>query len=187
MKFTLLSLLGILTILGAGCSYPKLQIHKLDELTFENKRLEGNTRAIQEFIKPEQIKEVLGRLTLQDFSSHKEENITLNVLDYVQRLKQTKDRKEFWQYPEETIAKGGDCEDKTFLLLSMLIQAGIEEAQGVKGRCLGKGHMWVEYKGYILDPSKKIPKLIPIKKSTGYSPHFKFDRQSSYFCKIERR
>ena len=183
MKIALLSFLGIIIVSASGCSYPKLQIEKLDELVFENKRLEGTAKDIQEFIRPEETIGVLAELTLQDFSSNQEENLILNILNYTQQLKQIGDKKEFWQHPQETIKKGGDCEDKVFLLLSMLIQAGIENVQGVKGKYLGGGHMWVEYDGYILDPSKRTPRLILIKKSLGYIPYFKFNERNNYFCK----
>lgn len=182
MRIILVCLLNIVIVSCAGCSYPRVQTQKLDELTFDNKRLEGKTRAVQEFIRPEETEEVLTEL-----SYGKDRVAILEILNYTQQLKQRSDKKEFWQYPEETIRKGGDCEDKTFLLLSMLIQAGIDGAQGVKGRCLGSGHMWVEYNGYILDTLKKQPKLIPINKSLGYIPYFKFDQHKCYYCSTERR
>lgn len=122
---------------------------------------------------------------MQDFIRPEEtapKGTILDMLHYTQQLKQTRDSQDYWQYPKETIQKGGDCEDKTFLLLSMLIQGGINGAQGVKGRYLGQGHMWVEHDGYILDPSRRNTGLIPIEKSTGYVPHFKFDQGNIYFC-----
>lgn len=151
-------------------------MQKLDKPTFQNKRLCNETIDIKEFIRPEETQDVLARLKLG-------ENAMLDILNYIQHIKQINDKREFWQYPKETIEKGGDCEDKTFLLLSMLIQAGVSGAQGVKGRFFGQGHMWVEYNGYILDPSRKAG-LIPIEKSTGYTPYFKFDQNNVYFCKI---
>lgn len=107
-----------------------------------------------------------------------------DILRYTQNLRQTMDREDYWQYPRETIEKGGDCEDKTFLLLSMLIKSGVSDAQGVKGHYLGQGHMWVEYNGCILDPSRRNTGLIPIDKSIGYAPYFKFDKDSVYYCNI---
>lgn len=124
---------------------------------------------------------------MQDFVRPEETNpkgTVLDMLNYTQNLKQIRDSQDYWQYPRETIEKGGDCEDKTFLLLSMLIKSGITEAQGVKGRYLGQGHMWVEYNGCILDSSRRNTGLIPIEKSIGYVPHFKFDQNDIYFCNI---
>lgn len=182
MKFILLCSF----ILFSGCSYPHYQLQKLDDTTFENKRGDKNTVDIQEFIRPEETQESLKKIQRRDFSPDAEKNTVLNILYYIQHIKNTNDKREFWQYPGETIQKGGDCEDKTFLLLSMLIQAGVNDASGVKGRYLGQGHMWVEYKEYILDPSMKSAKLIPIEKSIGYAPFFKFDKNNIYFCKTKK-
>lgn len=151
-------------------------MQKLDEPTFQNKRLCNETIDIKEFIRPGETQDVLAQLKPG-------ENAIMDILKYTQHIKQINDKREFWQYPKETIEKGGDCEDKTFLLLSMLIQARVSGAQGVKGRFFGQGHMWVEYNRYILDPSRKTG-LIPIEKSTGYTPYFKFDQNNVYFCKI---
>lgn len=153
----------IALIITAGCGYPNCQLQKLDKLEFENKQ----SKHLEDYIRPEEALE--------------KDNI-LDILRYTQNLKQVNDRDDYWQYPKETIQKGGDCEDKTFLMLSMLIKAGIKEACGVKGRYFGQGHMWVEYNGYIMDPSRKNTGLIPIKKSTGYVPYFKFDKENVYFC-----
>lgn len=167
MKFIFL----FLSVIIAGCSYPNYQMQKLDELTFQDKRPGYKTIDIREFIRPEETTGALRQLeTVSD------------ILHYTQNLKQTNDKKDFWQYPKETLEGGGDCEDKTFLLLSMLIQGGVTGAQGVKGRFLGQGHMWVECNGYILDPSRRNTDLIPIQKSIGYTPYFKFDQNNIYYC-----
>lgn len=178
MKFVLLCSLIIIS----GCSYPHYQLQKLDNSEFKNKRCDKKIINIQEFIKPEETADFLKQIRWQNFSPDTEKNTVLNILHFTQKIKNTNDTMEFWQYPEETIQKGGDCEDKTFLLLSMLIQAGINDISGVKGRYLGQGHMWVEYKGNILDPSLKTAKLIPVGKSIGYMPFFKFDKNNTYYC-----
>lgn len=172
----------IIIIFIQGCSYPCYRLEELDELTFTNKRLDNRIQSIHEFIIPLQTKNTLDNLCIENLSSDTSKNLIINILNYVQQVKLVTDKEEFWQYPKETIEKGGDCEDKTFLLLSMLIQAGIEDVKGVKGRYLGGGHMWVEYNGFILDPLQRKAKLIPIKKSLGYVPYFKFDKKSSYYC-----
>lgn len=171
-----------LAVVFSGCSYPQCQIKKLNELTFNNKRCDNEITDIKEFIRPEDTADILRQLSRQNLSDDKEENTLLNILNYVRQIKQINDECDFWQYPKETVLKGGDCEDKTFLLLSMLIEAGIDGAQGVKGRLYGQGHMWVEYKEYILDPLNKNLKLIPIAESKGYTPFFKFDKNNSYYC-----
>lgn len=169
----------------AGCGYPNSKIHKLDTLVFKDKRENAEEIHILDFVKPEDTAGVLDKLELKNFSQDEEENIVLNILDYVQKLELINDRKDFWQYPEETIKKGGDCEDKTFLLMSILIKKGISDVRGVKGRYFGNGHMWVEYKEYILDPVKTKAKLIPINKSIGYVPYFKFGQDGIYYCQKE--
>lgn len=150
-----------LFLLISGCSYPRYTLERLDGREW-----------MQDFIRPEE--------TMPQGGAE-------NILRYTQNLRQIRDPDDHWQYPAETLQKkGGDCEDKAFLLLSMLIKAGIKEAQGVKGRYLGQGHMWVEYNGYILDPSRKNTRPIPIKKSIGYTPFFKFDEDNIYFCNTEK-
>lgn len=182
MKFFCLCLVLIVS----GCCYPKYQLQSLDDSKFKNKRTDNNIVDIKDFVRPEQTADTLKQLTWQQLSLDKEENTVLNILSYVQNIKQTNEDREYWQYPRETILKGGDCEDKAFLLLSALIQAGVNGAQGVKGHYLGQGHIWVEYNGYILDPSLKSSKLIPVKKSAGYTPFFKFDQNNFYYCETER-
>lgn len=171
---------------GFGCSYPNIQTVKLEELTVDNKRLEGKSRHIREFIRPEETKDILEKLQLQNFHTDEEINFVLNALLFVQQLKRKNDKKDYWQYPKETINNGGDCEDKTFLLLSLLIQAGVKEVKGVKGRSFGSGHMWVEFNEFILDPWQNNSKLIHKKKSLGYNPFFKFDHKNIYYCRKEK-
>lgn len=165
----------------SGCGYSKHQLRELNDSTFGDKRPDKAKVDIKDFIRPEETSEIIEQLAQQDFSRDDNKNTVLNILNYVQQLKQINDKKEYWQYPRETILKGGDCEDKTFLLLSMLMASGINGTVGVKGRYLGQGHMWVEYNDWILDPSLKTPKLIPKGKSIGYTPFFKFNRKDFYY------
>ena len=169
-----------------GCSYPQIELNNLDELTFNNKRLENKTRSIEDFIRPQETEEILDNFIMENYSNNTETNLVLNLLNFTQDLKLVHDKKEFWQYPKETISKGGDCEDKVFLLLSMLMQSNVNDVYGVKGKCFGQGHMWVEYKGFILDTIKTKPELMPINKSTGYVPYFKFGKANKYYCQTER-
>jgi len=187
IKELLPGLLMLSSVVISGCGYSKYRLEVLDDASFADKRCNGSTVNIYEFIRPEETREALDNIPLMNLSQNKDENKVLNILQYVQNVKQTNDKKDFWQYPSETLEKGGDCEDKVFLLLSMLIQAGINDAEGVKGRLLGGGHMWVEYKGRILDPSKKTAKLEPISKCVGYVPLFKFNNQNLYYCNREEK
>ncbi len=81
------------------------------------------------------------------------------VLDYISKnisykLNDNKNLDE-WQFPEETITlKSGDCEDRAFLLASLMIASGISNysvriALGKLYNCVTKqsqDHVWVMYK-----------------------------------------
>ena len=73
MKVSLIGFISILIFSTVGCSYPELQVKELNELVFENKRLEKKPRNIKEFIRPKETADVLVSLTLQDFSSKQKE------------------------------------------------------------------------------------------------------------------
>lgn len=86
--------------------------------------------------------------------------------------KKEKDGEDYWQTPGETLRlKTGDCEDKDFLLKSLLFRQGIktEVVFGLLDEYSEEGHTWIEYgdrKGelWILDP---VYKVIVAKKSVG--------------------
>ncbi len=103
-----------------------------------------------------------------------------------------------WQFPDETLAiEAGDCEDRAFLLASLLLAAGISpyNVRVAFGRMIVGGtphdHMWVMYKnerGYwtLIEPLRMGRALadehIPDTRELGrfapqveYVPHFLFN------------
>lgn len=103
-----------------------------------------------------------------------------------------------WQFPDETLAiKAGDCEDRAFLLASLLLAAGISpyNVRVAFGQMVVEGkphdHMWVMYKnerGYwtLIEPLRMGRALddehIPEAREFGqfapqveYQPHFLFN------------
>jgi transglutaminase-like putative cysteine protease len=77
----------------------------------------------------------------------------INCIDYAQDAN-AQSKRDFWQFPAETLALGkGDCEDCTFLLASMLLASGISPfcVRAVIGVSIQKdessvGHSWPIYK-----------------------------------------
>lgn len=150
----------------------------MDELIVEEKRGNGSLIDIRDFIKPEEARDVLVEL---DFGQKREEEKVAAIYQYISEMKNIDEKEDYWQYPAETLEKGGgDCEDKVFLLLSVLLEEGINDVYAVKGRYLGGGHFWVEYKDKILNPSRKTVKIISAKKALGYTPFFKFNQKDVY-------
>lgn len=162
---------GIVSIVG--CRYPLVQYSVLDNFNVSGKRIEKEEIDIRDFIKPAEAKSIVSELGLDGKS---EEEKVLEIYKYVGSLKSIGESNDNWQYPCETIIKkGGDCEDKVFLLLSALIAAGVKDVYAVKGRFYGGGHFWVEYKDKILDPYRKKGTFIAKANASGYNPFFKFD------------
>lgn len=93
-------------------------------------------------------------------------------------------RKEYWAFPKETIIRRiGDCEDKSFLLASLILATGVDyrDIRVVLGKNRGEGHAWVEAKSigswYILEPTSGSPLKIGVNTweiqvgyRIGYSP-----------------
>ncbi|MDP6627693.1 MAG: transglutaminase-like cysteine peptidase [Methanopyri archaeon] len=90
-------------------------------------------------------------------------------------------KRDYWQYPRETLASGkGDCEDMALLLASLLMEAGIKGVRVVVGNYEHEPHAWVEVRGrgatFILDSSfGKIYKA-PM---GSYVPHCYVDMEGS--------
>jgi hypothetical protein len=89
----------------------------------------------------------------------------LNLLD---------DPTDFWQTSQETLNRGGgDCEDLSFLLASLLLSRGIDSVVAI-GTFDGDGHMWVEVDGKIYETTKFIlPFSIEEGNKFGYIPKIK--------------
>lgn len=76
--------------------------------------------------------------------------------------------RERWAYPTETLfSRRGDCEDKSFLLASMLLALNIPpETVAVElGKHKGQGHAWVaiqDYWGktYVLETTANVPPVV---------------------------
>lgn len=67
-------------------------------------------------------------------------------MDYVE------DYGDYWQTPEETIIReAGDCEDFTFLLVSLFVAAGLEKPAVMFGSYDGDGHAWVEWNNKVFE------------------------------------
>lgn len=90
------------------------------------------------------------------FKSSNRELTVYNLYSFVTSLNYIVDLDDFWQKPEETLNRGGgDCEDLSFLLASLMASSdvkGVYIAMGVSRESvmiarIGSGHMWVEYRG----------------------------------------
>jgi len=75
-------------------------------------------------------------------------------MDYASALPYRPERpgRDYWQAPALTMLRGGDCEDKAFLLWHLWALQGIE-SEVVFGTLCGGGHAWVEWHGVICDPT----------------------------------
>lgn len=96
------------------------------------------------------------------------------IINWFSNLEYIKSKRRFdqWLFPEETLAqKGGDCEDLSFLLASLLIESGISRdcVRVVLGRIIDRthkhvtphDHTWVMYQRelgawQILDPLSEV-------------------------------
>lgn len=165
-------------LLLAGCSYSNIRYNEISSLRVDDKRSDLQGKELTGFIRPAETKRLVAEL-IQDKECN-DAKVEL-LFAYVKNLEDKKEVTDYWQFPEETINEGGgDCEDKVFLLVSAMIAAGMPDVYAVKGRYLGGGHFWVEYKEYIIDPSQNKIKWIRKKKALGYTPFFKFNEKVVY-------
>ncbi len=161
-----------------GCSYPRGKYDSMSGLCVSDKRMVEGAQDIRMFIRPDQARKLpcFGEL---EGKTEKEQIYILTK--YISRLENRNEENDYWQYPAETIARGGgDCEDKVFLLLSAINAAGIEGAYGIKGRYMGGGHFWIEYDDMILDPYRKNRNIMEKDRVVGYNPFFKFNADDVY-------
>lgn len=168
-----------------GCSYPRVDYIAIEDFYIGDKRTEDVSADVRMFIRPSEAEELPCMHGLKDKTDREKIYI---LTEYVSRLDNIKDKEDLWQYPAETInRRGGDCEDKVFLLVSLLSAAGFDNVFAVKGRYLGGGHFWIEYNDMIIDPQKKKNIVIYKNKAVGYNPFFKFDADNIYVNEVLNR
>lgn len=87
--------------------------------------------------------------------------------------RQTRD---FWQFPSETLAvRIGDCEDMAILLCSILrTRLARGEAMVTVGCYRDQGHAWVTFRGTVLDPALRQTAFMAPERPP-YQPWFRFD------------
>lgn len=102
-------------------------------------------------------------------------------------LKKSTNHDDFWQFPFETLDPPcyGDCKDKSFALMSILLNyMPSGSVQCVVGRLFGAGHAWVDVvkdgRFYVLDST--LPKACDcgaygFEEKEPYEPLIKFDNQ----------
>jgi len=102
----------------------------------------------------------------------------------IDAIKYTPDFGDYWQTPEETIAKGtGDCEDKATLDYKQLKEKGLDVNMvwGKMKKEDKKDHIWLEYEigrdSYIIETSVKT-KIIP--RSTINKDSYVYSAKSKY-------
>jgi hypothetical protein len=165
----------------SGCASQSVEFVSIDDYAVLGKRSVNSNDDVRGFIRPEETKELIDRLQIKDKGIDEK---VQTIFKYVCEMKNVEEKSDFWQYPRETLQKGGgDCEDRVFLLLSALLEAGVTNAYVIKGRYLGGGHFWVEYGSKILDPSGKAGKIILKDKAMGYVSFFKFDNKDIFINK----
>lgn len=70
------------------------------------------------------------------------------------------DTGEWWRFPRETITmRGGDCEDTSNLLCSLL--KNFNDGYVVLGSYRGYGHAWCDLSGQILETTYTFARLVP--------------------------
>ena len=188
---TIIALLLATTTAGCATVHAPTRINKLESLVAYNKRGQQEKRSVQDFIRPEQTIDALEEVEIINYTQDQQENKILSILNYVQKIPTVKDEEEFWQYPYETLQRGGDCDDKSFLLTSMLTQAGIDAKVAIvekQASILEKpfydyiNHICVKVKHnnqeYFLETLDKKPIMIPIEKAKDYKVIGEFDKKT---------
>jgi hypothetical protein len=172
----LLFLLFLLKI--SGCAYRNTDFFLTNNYIVSGKRGTDIKIDVRDFIRPKETTGLLETLNLHEKSISEKVDI---IFKYICGLKKSDEKLDYWQYPSETLERGGgDCEDKVFLLTSALIEAGLTNVYAVKGRYLGGGHFWVECDDLILDPSQRVSRMILKRKAFGYKAFFKFDSEKIF-------
>jgi len=85
---------------------------------------------------------------------------------------------DFWQFSHETIAWGGDCEDTSSLLCSLLRRRFDADTVFVEvGVWSGGGHAWVNFDGRIMETTLDSLPSQPWSLQDGYSAEIKYNDQ----------
>ena len=182
MKIIVFILFLIMLYFSKGCVHSNVEFIPINDYNVIGKTKEPEESVdVRDLIRPQETYLILQDLNLKNKTVEEKTDI---IIQYISGFKNFSENKDHWQYPYETIEKGGgDCEDKVFLLVSALIQSGLNDVYAVKGRYLGGGHFWVEYKDKIIDPSRKDKKIMIKDKTVGYNPFFKFNDKEIYINK----
>ena len=154
---------AIIGLVAARRLQETIKVRYVDGRYFVAVRHLGEWREIREFIQPFDPREVG---TPAD---------VWGCLDWVCRnISYRRDVGEFWQLPSETLAnKEGDCEDSTFLLVSMLRH--FTNAYAVLGSDYGWGHAWGTTDGEILETTYTQAIIVPDPED--YRPYVLFSDQ----------
>ncbi|MEW6359325.1 MAG: hypothetical protein AB1696_23520 [Planctomycetota bacterium] len=84
-----------------------------------------------------------------------------------------------WQLPTTTEQTGrGDCTALATLLYQRLLKNDVRDSRIVFGYYGGMWHAWVNWRGYVLDPTMSSS---PIEEGWGdYQPHWGYDMAGKY-------
>lgn len=106
-----------------------LSKYELFEEKFSDRQDEtGQAISIKDFIRPEETAELISNLNLGNLIPEQKIETIFSFVRTNFQFVPDEEGEDYWQYPGETIGRGkGDCEDLTFLLVSMLIRADIPE------------------------------------------------------------
>ena len=155
---------AIIGLVVASKIAPNIKVRYVDGRYFVAVRHLGQWHEIREFIQP------------FDPGSIGAPADVWGCLDWVCRnISYRRDIGEFWQLPSETLANTeGDCEDSTFLLISML--RWFTNAYAVLGSDYGWGHAWGTTEGgEILETTYTQAMIIPDPEN--YRPYVLFNEQ----------
>ncbi|MFC2140476.1 transglutaminase domain-containing protein [Candidatus Auribacterota bacterium] len=187
-----ISIFSFLALLLTACAGPATE-YCLQAKDWQVKNKRGKDEAIRltYFIQPEKTKEVF--LKIKKDNKADKFGLVKKIANYVKALPYKEEEKDFWNYVDETIENGGDCEDKAHLLASLLISVGFRDVYAIKGELKKgflkkrRGHVWVEIilneKFYILETLKGYPLMQEKRKTAGYFSFFKYNNKESFYIK----
>jgi hypothetical protein len=189
MKYRYYLLFLVFLFFSSCYTYPKqYPIESRDNLQVFNKRGQKQYIDIKNFIEPQKTKSILTHLQQGETKNY---SLLKKLTHYVKSLPYSEDQADFWNYVEETLQYGGDCEDKAHLLASLLIEAGFNNVYVIKGEIKKgllhkrKGHLWIEIsladKKYILETVPRQESIQEKAKTFGYSPFFQYNNKESFF------
>ena len=93
--------------------------------------------------------------------------------------RRTADMEHTWQSPQTTAYRGyGDCTSQATLLYQRLLKSGVRDAKIAFGYYGYTWHAWVEWRGYVLDPTVS---WVPVKPAMDeYRPCWGYDLAGKY-------